>query len=265
MQTKELRACTISAAGPTLWAAMPTIGENIRALREAKGISQGTLADAIGVPQPRLSDWETSRYKNPDLGNVLRVAKGLKVSIDQILKGTDPDYDSVIESALRARAEPVIIEVETPEGATDFVPLPILSNRIAAGNALAIDPHDIAGYAAFSPRLLDRLKVKPADAVLVRVGWVQRSMAPTIKPDDVVLLDCSESTRTNPQNGDIYAVNFDDGSALKRVVIVGNLMSLVSDNLDKAEYPILPPMDITDRFIQGLIVGRAVWWGNALL
>lgn len=169
-------------------------------------------------------------------------------------------------AAVEDRAAPDLVELETPEGATEFIAVPILSNRIAAGNALRVDPHDVAGYAAFSPKLLKRLGVKPADAVLVRVGWVQRSMSPTIKPDDIVLLDCSEGKRMHPQNGEIYAVNIqDEGSALKRVVIVDNLMSLISDNLDKSEYPILPPMDITDRFIQGLIVGKVVWWGNALL
>lgn len=172
---------------------------------------------------------------------------------------------AIAKPAESQRREPDLVELGTPDGATEFIPLPILANRIAAGHPLTVDPHDVVGYGAFSPRLLTRLGVKAADAVLVRVGWAQRSMSPTIKPDDIVLLDCSEATRTNPQNGDIYAVNIDEGSALKRVVIVGNLMSLVSDNLDKAEYPILPPMDITDRFIQGLIVGKAVWWGNALL
>ena len=69
---------------------MPSIGENIRRLRTAAGYkTQGAFASAIGVPQPRLSDWENDRYGVPEIPNLLRIAKKLKVSVNQLLAGFD--------------------------------------------------------------------------------------------------------------------------------------------------------------------------------
>ncbi len=35
----------------------------IRATRQAKGLTQADVADAIGVPQTRVSDWESGRRR----------------------------------------------------------------------------------------------------------------------------------------------------------------------------------------------------------
>ncbi len=77
--------------------ATTTIGQNIRTLREEAGYShQGQFAELLGVPQPRLSDWENDRYEQMELNNLLLVATKLHVSIDRILKGTDDDYDAIL-------------------------------------------------------------------------------------------------------------------------------------------------------------------------
>lgn len=75
-----------------------TIGENIRRARIAAGYGdkrQGAFAREIGVTQSRLSDWENDRGAFIELPNLLRIAKGAKVSIDVLLAGVDPDYDLV--------------------------------------------------------------------------------------------------------------------------------------------------------------------------
>lgn len=73
-----------------------TVGQNIKALREAAGYkTQGAFAEKLGIPQPRLNDWENSRYKTIALTNLLLVAKTLRVSVDDLLRGVDLDYDRV--------------------------------------------------------------------------------------------------------------------------------------------------------------------------
>lgn len=86
---------------------VPTVGENIRRLREAAGFrTQGAFAAALGVPQPRLSDWENDRYAGgPETTNLLKIAKTLAVSIDDLLVGVDPEYQRLIDARAR-RADP---------------------------------------------------------------------------------------------------------------------------------------------------------------
>lgn len=76
--------------------ALQTIGGNIRDLRKAAGyLNQGDFADALGVAQGRLSDWERNRYGLPDTDSLLKIAKVLGCSVDRILAGVDRGYEAV--------------------------------------------------------------------------------------------------------------------------------------------------------------------------
>lgn len=54
------------------------MGEKIRALREAKGISQRELAEALGVDQSAVSNWERGKAE-PTAFNIRRIADLLGV------------------------------------------------------------------------------------------------------------------------------------------------------------------------------------------
>ncbi len=60
--------------------------------------TQRELADRLGVPQPQVSDWENDRHAVLETGTLLRLAKVLRCSVDQLLAGVDPDYDRVREA-----------------------------------------------------------------------------------------------------------------------------------------------------------------------
>jgi transcriptional regulator with XRE-family HTH domain len=66
----------------------PTMGENIRTLRELRGWTQQQLADEIGQSQVAISQWETSE-REPDLSNVKRLAKALGCSLIEIVPEAD--------------------------------------------------------------------------------------------------------------------------------------------------------------------------------
>lgn len=72
------------------------VGENIRRLRDRKAAdeSQGEFAARVGVTQSQLSDWEHSRYL-PDTASLLKLAKALDCTIDEILDGVDAEYDAI--------------------------------------------------------------------------------------------------------------------------------------------------------------------------
>ena len=86
------------------------LGQNIKRLRRKAGLhTQKALAELLGVPQPQVSDWENDRYAMLETLNLVKIAKGLCCSVDELLAGADPDYDRV-RSEAGADEIPVIAE-----------------------------------------------------------------------------------------------------------------------------------------------------------
>ena len=61
------------------------VGQNIKKIRKAKGLSQAQLAAAVGLPRERISVME--RHENMTSKTIVRMAHGLKVKPYQILSG----------------------------------------------------------------------------------------------------------------------------------------------------------------------------------
>lgn len=111
-----------------------SVGRNIKRLRFAAGIqTQKELAALLGVPQPQVSDWENDRYSVVETATLLKIAKGLRCSVDQLIAGLDPEYDRVREASAAGEVElgrvdfsverpteiPVVTEGDaSPEGLT---------------------------------------------------------------------------------------------------------------------------------------------------
>ncbi len=62
-----------------------SVGENIRRIREAKGVSQVELADRAGVKQAFICQVERGT-KNPSLQVAAEIAKTLGCSIESLLE-----------------------------------------------------------------------------------------------------------------------------------------------------------------------------------
>ena len=61
------------------------LGQNIKRIREAKGMSQGDICRALNMDRGYISRIESGQ-KNPTLANIEKIAKSLDVSIDELLK-----------------------------------------------------------------------------------------------------------------------------------------------------------------------------------
>ncbi|MDE2904691.1 MAG: LexA family transcriptional regulator [Acidobacteriota bacterium] len=73
-----------------------SLGRNIKRLRTVAGLqTQKAFAERLGVPQPQVSDWENDRSPVPEVPNLLKLAKALGCSVDELLAGVDPDYDRI--------------------------------------------------------------------------------------------------------------------------------------------------------------------------
>lgn len=67
-----------------------TLGQNIQTARKAKGISQETLAEKIGVSRQALGKWEKDTAL-PGVDNLQALAQELGVSVDALLGSAAPD------------------------------------------------------------------------------------------------------------------------------------------------------------------------------
>ena len=104
-----------------------TIGQNIARLRERRGLSQVELADRLGMRQPSV--WKLEQAKNVKVLTLLKVAKALAASVEEMLADVDPEYaaqrQSIADSlagvgAPHAAERPALsLDVDPPESASD--------------------------------------------------------------------------------------------------------------------------------------------------
>ena len=87
------------AAGSSLADSRPTgarvtassLADVIREAREARGLSQRQLAAKARVSQPYLAQLENGTRRRPAFDVVVRIANGLGVSLDELVKGHGRD------------------------------------------------------------------------------------------------------------------------------------------------------------------------------
>ncbi|MDL2214389.1 helix-turn-helix domain-containing protein [Clostridia bacterium OttesenSCG-928-O13] len=83
-----------------------TVGENIKSNRKDKNLTQGQLADMLGVKQNTVAQWENGRTQ-PSLEQLKKIAEALNVSpVSFLPDGWDflqehsPDDDVALQDAL---------------------------------------------------------------------------------------------------------------------------------------------------------------------
>lgn len=77
-------------------------GATIKKLREAKGITQGQLAEGIGVSSKAVSKWETAKGL-PDITLIEPLAKALGVSVMELMSGDTVTNRNTSANMLRSK------------------------------------------------------------------------------------------------------------------------------------------------------------------
>lgn len=75
-------------------------GHRLRELREAAGLSQAKLAELTGVTRNAVSQWEANETQ-PSTRRLSKIAKALRVRIDEIMTSPDQSRDRVLNAAER--------------------------------------------------------------------------------------------------------------------------------------------------------------------
>ena len=68
--------------------ALTRFGENVRALREKRDLTQERLSELAELDQTYISGIENGS-RNPTIRSVARIAKALKISVSELCEGID--------------------------------------------------------------------------------------------------------------------------------------------------------------------------------
>ena len=63
-----------------------SVGDKIKAWRKKKGLTQDALAKKADIPYTTLAKIESDVIENPSLQTITKIAKGLGVSLDDLVK-----------------------------------------------------------------------------------------------------------------------------------------------------------------------------------
>ena len=61
------------------------LGQNLKRIRTEKGISQGDIVRALGMPKSFVSSIENGKT-NPTLATITKLAKAIGVSVGELMK-----------------------------------------------------------------------------------------------------------------------------------------------------------------------------------
>ncbi len=81
-----------------------TLGERIVELRNAQGISQADLAEAMEVSRQSVSKWENG-VSTPDLDKLVKLADYFGLTLDQMVKGKEPEASGQPDAAEEPAAQ----------------------------------------------------------------------------------------------------------------------------------------------------------------
>ncbi len=202
--------------------ARQTIGQRVRRCRQQLGLTQAALATAANINQGYLSEIERDR-RNPSMATV----RALAIALDRpegVLLGGSSDHDA--PQPYESRELPLLGSIPAgppSENQEQLELFPVLSHLWA--------PHRYCLRLSFD------------------------SMEPTLKPDDIILVQYRPDVQPEHVQGRICACLVDGGPTLKRVSVEyqtdHRVVILRGDN------PYIPPsiIDETVEFsIQGVVL-----------
>ncbi len=218
------------------------IGERIKALRTAKGVTLYQLSRRTGMQYSALKRIEEGQT-DPRADTLLKIAKGI---------GVEPSRFFADDSTLRP---PVVLNIVPPErGAHNFkskflATLPLFADAASLGTGREINELDIESFLVV-PK--DQL---PNEENCYCIKVIGDSMEPVFSSGDVVAIDFSQNFPTLLE-GAYVACRLGEGEVtVKQLKNKPNHFHLrgVNPDWENSHGPLLVPKK------DGVILGKVVW------
>lgn len=218
-----------------------TQGKRLRWARQRAGFA--TAKDA--ARKLRIGEVSYRAYENDQHGftrHALQIAKTFGVDVRWLLEG-GPTPSS---------EEPQPGELGTPLDLADKYGIELVRKvdiTYAMGDGSVIEDYPETEFLPFSLNFLSRFTRGATDRLFIATG-IGDSMEPTLRRDDLVMIDANQN-RIGLQD-EIWALAFAGSGMIKRVRrFKGGMVQLLSDN------PSVPPMEIDEEDLY--VVGKVVW------
>lgn len=233
---------------------MKTVSERLRWAREQMGLSQRAFVEPLGLTQPSYNRWESGEVKL-SLAHARMIEAHHKIRSEWLLTGERPVW--VPDEPLQSMA-------------SVFLDRPHIEGWVACTQEGTIsDPGPLATRYAlrmdFAARILRETGGgSEKDLYFIRCDGI--GMVPTVRPDEMVLVNCSISCRNDPVDGGIYLIRQSTNTLsgrLKRIRVDRQRGVMIADSDNPTYLPI--SISLGDTPLWQLILGRAVWVGRYLL
>lgn len=233
-------------------------------------LTQKEFAGMFGIAKDTLARYERDEY-SPTSKFIEALSIQLGINPAWLILGTGPekqgDVASMSVESQAAVARPASASPERCLSPDDFIIVPMLESRVAAGPEGEILYEEIKDYYPFKRWWIEKIAGQSTERkkCLVLVTVRGDSMSPTINQGEVVLVDTYETERIEIRTGQIYLVILPDGSsAIKRLALSkenGRLKLIcISDNVAvyrPFEFELAP-----GRSLKNYVLGRVRWCGK---
>ena len=200
------------------------------------GLSVREIARRSNIPYDRLKSFNQGKNQSTSIETAAKIAASFGVGLDDFLAGR---FDSELAPL-------------PPDTPTNLVS--IYDVQASAGGGSIVQSEQVIDRLSFPPDYLQRL-TRTAPQHLAIIGVKGDSMDPTLKDDDLVMLD---TTKTSLDFDGLFVLRFGDALHVKRIGRApNNQVRVISDN--SASYPAidLPRADI-------FVVGKVIWIGKKM-
>ncbi|WP_130472775.1 LexA family transcriptional regulator [Candidatus Magnetaquicoccus inordinatus] len=214
------------------------------------------LSKVANIPMSTLQS--IKKGVNPGFDTISRIAAATGISLDWLATGEGPKMRGK-HDPLREPLDQYLVSEDDLDilKNNDFVFIPGYSDVcVSAGNGCVVDSEVSDYLLAFDRGLaVNELGIQSDRAAALRVHG--DSMAPTLLPGDVVVIDRNDVSFTQDA---IYAFHWEEGLFVKRIQRRGrNLFEALSDNPLYRTIVLDPQNSETLR-----IIGRVVWAGKRM-
>ena len=222
-----------------------------------EGLPQTKIAKICGVTHQAVNRYYRKDIL-PNFDAMLRIAKYANVSMEWLLTGREPRdrFATGVREAEVLYGAPAINIITIDKykkllqdrvSAGVCVPIPLISEPIAAGDPLTIEQKDIEGFVCIYKSL-----VKPGH--IYRCLRVRGNcMHPIISDGFIIAIDLNENDPLRLERH-IVAARHKDGITLRYLILTEKEYVLVANNTPEHK-PI-----VISRSAPNPIVGRVAWW-----